>query len=151
MRALSTITLFLLLTLSALRSTMYARADEPAAAPYVVIVHPSNASVTVSRQFLEDAFLKKVTLWPQGQVILPADLAASSRVRRKFTEEILRRSVGAVRAYWQQRIFSGRDLPPPEFGSDDEVVSYVLRHGGSIGYVSGGANLKGAKTLTLLR
>jgi hypothetical protein len=46
-------------------------------------------------------------------------------------------------------IFSGRSLPPPELGSDDEVLRYVLAHPGAIGYVSGAANLRGAKVLAV--
>jgi ABC-type phosphate transport system substrate-binding protein len=150
MRSFS-IALFLFLTLAVFLAPSYAQRAERPAVPYQVIVHPSNAAATVGRPFLEDAFLKKVTMWPNGQVILPADLAPSSRVRRQFTEDVLKRSVGAVRAYWQQRIFSGRDLPPPEFESDDDVVKYVLRREGTVGYVSGAANLNGCKVLTVMQ
>ena len=52
-----------------------------------------------------------------------------------------------MKTYWQQRIFSGHDVPPPELDSDDDVVTYVLKHEGAIGYVAGGANLNGAKVL----
>ena len=116
---------------------------------FVVIVNPANHAASADRQFLEDAFLKKVTVWPDGPDIHPADLVPESRVRRKFSEDVLNRSVEAVKAYWQQRIFSGGDVPPPEFGNDEEVVAYVLRHEGGVGYVSGGANLGGAKVLAV--
>jgi len=115
--------------------------------PYRVIVHPRNSIVSVERSFLADAFLKKTTRWRHGEVILPADLAGDSPVRRKFTEDVLNRSVAAVRTYWQQMIFSGRDIPPPEFDSEDEVVRYVLKHPGAIGYVSGSAEVGGAKVV----
>ena len=62
---------------------------------------------------------------------------------------MLSRSLEAVRTYWQQMIFSGRELPPPELRSDEEVVGYVLRRPGAIGDVSAGADLHGAKVLTL--
>jgi len=63
---------------------------------------------------------------------------------------VLKRSVEAVKGYWQQRIFSGHDVPPPEFDSDDDVVKYVLKHEGAVGYVSGNANLNGSKVLTVM-
>jgi ABC-type phosphate transport system substrate-binding protein len=122
------------------------RADAPA---YQIVVHPSNASSALDRRFLEDAFLKKVKTWPGGQPIRPADLEPESPVRRRFSQEVLRRPTEAVRAYWQQRIFSGRDVPPPELDGDAAVVSYVTRHPGAIGYVSGGAALAGAKSVSL--
>ena len=57
------------------------------------------------------------------------------------------RSVGAVRAYWQHVVFSGRDVPPPQLASDAEVVKYVATHEGAVGYVSGSAPVEGARVV----
>jgi hypothetical protein len=114
-----------------------------------VIVHPNNPLRSVDKGLLADAFLKKVTRWGNGEVIRPVDLHAGNSVRRRFSEAVLKRSVGAVRSYWQQRIFSGRDVPPPELESDDSVVAYVARYDGAVGYVSAGAKLVGVRELSL--
>lgn len=114
-----------------------------------LIVNPQNGITSVDRKFVADVFLKKVTRWGQLDAIRPADLRPDSAIRQAFTDEVLRRSVAAVRNYWQQQVFSGRDVPPPELDSDDEVVAFVLRYPGAIGYVSAGASLKGAKILTI--
>jgi ABC-type phosphate transport system substrate-binding protein len=123
-----------------------ALADEATPA-FRVVVHPSNSMRSVERSFLADAFLKKVTRWGEGETIRPADLRPAVDARRAFTERVLKRSVGAVRSYWQQRIFSGRDVPPPELESDDEVIAFVAKHPGAVGYVSGSAKLKGVREL----
>jgi ABC-type phosphate transport system substrate-binding protein len=121
---------------------------QPRPAPvYVVIVQATNPAGAVERKFLEDAFLKKITRWPSDATIRPVDLPASSPVRRRFTEEVLERTLESVKSYWQQRIFSGRDVPPPELDTDDDVVSYVRKHDGAIGYVSGHADVSGVKVL----
>jgi ABC-type phosphate transport system substrate-binding protein len=125
-----------------------ALADEPIP-EFRVVVHASNPTRTAERSFLADAFLKKVTRWGEGEAIRPADLRPSAQARRSFTERILKRSVGAVRSYWQQRIFSGRDVPPPELESDEEVLAFVAKHPGAVGYVSGSAKLKGVKELLI--
>ena len=124
-----------------------ARADELKA--FRVIVHPSNPLRAVERGFLADAFLKKVTRWEEGEGIKAVDLRADNPVRRRFTEDVLKRSLGAVRSYWQQRIFSGRDVPPPELESDDAVVAFVAKYPGAVGYVSGAAKLVGARELPI--
>jgi ABC-type phosphate transport system substrate-binding protein len=116
---------------------------------YQLIIEPDNQNTTVDRSFLADAFLKKVTVWPNGEVVRPVDLASHSPARKRFTEDVLKRSVGAVKSYWQQRIFAGRDVPPPELETDEEVVTYVLKHQGAVGYVSGSADLRGAKAISL--
>jgi ABC-type phosphate transport system substrate-binding protein len=119
---------------------------EPAAA-FRVIVNPRNLTGSVDRKFLAQAFLKKTTQWPSGDVIKPVDLAADSPLRRAFVEEVLGRSVAAVKSYWQQMIFSGRGVPPPELESEEAVIRYVLRTPGAVGYVSAGADLHGARAL----
>jgi hypothetical protein len=139
----------LALALCAFCATPFARAAASTTAAYQVIAHPGVAVSGVDRKFLEDALLKKITRWPTGDVVRPVDLTPRSPVRRKFSEEVLKRSVEAVKNYWQQRIFAGRDLPPPELDTDDDVVRYVTQHEGALGYVSGAADLKGAKVLTV--
>jgi hypothetical protein len=62
---------------------------------------------------------------------------------------IIKRSVAAMRSYWQQRIFSGTGLPPPELDSDGDIVRFVLKYRGSVGYVSGRADLGAAKAVTV--
>jgi ABC-type phosphate transport system substrate-binding protein len=111
---------------------------------YVLIVHPAVRPPALDRKFLADAFLRRTTRWPDDTPILPVDLAPDARARARFSQEILARSVASVRSYWQQRIFSGQGLPPPELGDDEAVVSYVLHHPGAIGYVSAGTALNGA-------
>jgi hypothetical protein len=129
-------------------AAVFAHAAEPRVG-YKIVCHPSNPIQTVERHFLEDAFLKKTTTWPGGEALRPVDLVAHSPVRRKFSDEVLRRPVEAVRNYWQQRIFAGREVPPPEFDSDDVVVRFVLRNPGAVGYVSDEAALNGIKVLTV--
>lgn len=112
-----------------------------------VVVHPSNLVMSLDRTFLQDAFLKRIKRWPTEEVLRPVDLHPRSDVRAAFSRRVLGRSVQAVRAYWQQRIFSGRDVPPPEMPGDQEVIAYVLRHPGAVGYVSREAELRGARVV----
>jgi hypothetical protein len=128
-------------------ATAPAHAEAAPAPPFHIIVNPVNPATTVERSFVAQAFLKKVRRWPDGQTILPVDLTRDSAVRRQWSLELLGRSVEAVKNYWQQLIFAGRDLPPPELPSEGEVVTYVLHNRGAIGYVSGTAPLHGAKVL----
>jgi len=142
MRATSVFVLLAALSLAA------AGAPAQTATPqFVVIVHPSNSLAHADRKLLSDAFLKKVTRWGNGEVIRPVDQGPDTGVRRKFSEDVLNRSVAAVRSYWQQIIFSGRNVPPPELPGDAEVVRFVLGHSGAVGYVAGTANTEGTKVL----
>jgi hypothetical protein len=113
------------------------------------VVHGDHPEDSIDRTFLARAFLKKTTTWPDGSPIRPVDQRMEARVRNRFSEDILQRSLLAVRNYWQQLIFAGRGVPPPELESDEAVIRYVLRFRGAIGYVSGTANIGSAKALSL--
>jgi ABC-type phosphate transport system substrate-binding protein len=144
--------LLLLLPLSVLSlSVPFGRSTAQAEAvpDFRVIVHPENPATGFTRDFLTDAFLKRTTRWGDGETLRPVDQRSTSVARQKFSDAVLGRSVAAVKNYWQQRIFSGRDLPPPELDSDDAVVSYVMSHRGALGYVSGGAKLDKAKPVAV--
>ena len=141
--------ILLAVTGGAPRATAKDEAPTQLTSGFQIIVNPTNPVTSVERRFLLDAFLKKVTRWPHDELIRPADLDAASPVRRRFSEQVLKRSVAAVKSYWQQLVFSGRDVPPPELDSDWQMVRYVLKYPGAIGYISPGANLDGVKILTV--
>lgn len=114
-----------------------------------VIAHRSNPVSSLSREELSRIFLKKVTRWENGQLVLPVELPENSAVRERFSRAVHRRSVAAVEAYWQQRIFSGREVPPPERTADADVVEYVKANPNAIGYVSADAPVDEVKVLRI--
>ena len=122
-----------------------ARAQEQG--DYQVIVNRANPVDEIDRETLADVFLKKVTRWSDDTTAQPADLDGHAVSRERFSEEVLRRSIAAVKSRWQQIIFSGRGVPPPEFDGDAQVLAYVESHRGAVGYVSKGANTSGVKVL----
>lgn len=116
---------------------------------FKLIVHPDNPLGSATRRFVSDAFLRNVGKWGDGRGIMPVDLRADSRVRERFSDRVHGRSVTALKRYWQQRIFSGSGVPPPELESEEAVLEYVLKHRGGIGYVSAETAVGKAKTLAV--
>jgi ABC-type phosphate transport system substrate-binding protein len=119
-------------------------ADRPG---YKIIVHPNNPITEVDRQFLRDAYLRKAADWSRGQVVRPIDLSTGFAVRARFAHEVLNKSPSQLKNYWNQQIFSGKGVPPPEASSTMGVVSYVLAHPGAVGYVPADANTGPAKVV----
>lgn len=126
-----------------------ASAGQSESSEFVVIVHPTNALGSAPRSFVADAFLKRVSRWQDGETIHPIDMRPDSLVRKAFSESVLKRSVGAVRSYWLQRVFTGRELPPPELASEEAAVRYVESTPGALGYVSIRAKRTQAKVLSI--
>ncbi|MFP3940568.1 MAG: hypothetical protein ACLF0P_09705 [Thermoanaerobaculia bacterium] len=115
-----------------------------------VIAHPDAPVDRIDTGALSKIFLKKTERWEDGSRIFPVDQVESSPVRQAFSREVHGRSVAAIEAYWQQRIFSGREVPPPEKVSDREVVEFVRATPGAIGYVAAGTPLQGVEAVEVV-
>lgn len=117
---------------------------------YRVIVHQDHPADSISPERLEDIFLKRTTRWTDGSRTLPVDQPVGALVRDVFSRAVLGRSSRSIAAHWQQQIFSGRGVPPPELADEGAVLGYVASRPGAIGYVSDAAPLQGVKVLEVL-
>jgi len=119
---------------------------------YAVIVNEANSVSTLSAEEVSKIFFKKTHRWTSGLDVVPVDLPESAPAREAFSAAVHGKSVGAVRAFWQQQIFSGRAVPPVERPSDEQVVAFVRATPGAIGYVSAGAPLSaGVRRVQIVR
>ena len=117
---------------------------------FVVVVNEQNAVASAPRILVSRFFLKKATHWASGAVALPVDLPPESPVRHAFSRRVLARSVMSIKAYWQQQIFSGREVPPPEKETEAEVLEFVRSNATAIAYVSPVVVLpRGVRVLTI--
>ncbi len=116
---------------------------------YKVIVNAANPTSVISREKLSKFFLKKLTKWDNGREVHPIDLVDNSRVRKTFTKEIHKKRVWNIRAYWQNQIFTGRRVPPPELTNEKDVVMIVEKDSLAIGYVSASLPIDSSKIKVL--
>jgi ABC-type phosphate transport system substrate-binding protein len=130
-------------------TTILLAATRANAQDFKIIAHPGVAASDVSAAELSKIFLKQSNKFADGASAVPVDQAKSAAVRAAFSQKVLGKSVGAVDTYWQQQIFSGKDVPPASKGSDDEVVAFVKATPGAVGYVSAGAATAGAKVISV--
>jgi TonB family protein len=70
-------------------------------------------------------------------------------VHAAFLQEYLGMSEDDLQAYYRTMVFTGKGSMLKALGSDAEVVAYVARTRGAIGYVSGAASAEGVKTLAI--
>ena len=103
---------------------------------YAVVVSASNPITSLKRDEASKLFLKKTAKWSDGRDVAPVDQPEGSPVREAFTKAVMKKSVAAVKSYWQQQIFSGRNVPPAERASDGDVLNFVRANPAAIGYVS---------------
>jgi ABC-type phosphate transport system substrate-binding protein len=119
------------------------RAGGPTA-PFVVIVNEANPITAMPKARVAQYFLKRLKKWDDGAPIDPVDLEEGSAIRAEFSRAVHGRSTSAIKAYWEEQVFSGAESPPVEFAAESDVVAFVRSHVHAIGYVSPGAVSSGA-------
>jgi hypothetical protein len=114
---------------------------------FKVIVNPENPIDTIDRKFLRDAYLKKANDWRGGETLRPIDLSTKYAVRGTFVRDVLKKTPAQLKTYWNQQIFSGKGVPPPETATIADVVAYVLAHKGAVAYLPADADPGKAKVV----
>jgi len=116
---------------------------------FIVIVNPDNPNDAVDRDFLRDVYLGKATEWGNGDAVHPIDLTERFAARDRFTEQVIRKTAAQLRTYWNQQIFSGKGVPPPEVDAAADVIEYVLSNRGAVGYLPADADPGKAKVIRI--
>jgi ABC-type phosphate transport system substrate-binding protein len=141
--------LFAFLVAAAVTFTAAAQAADS----FVVVVNASVAGTTVRRTDLAAVFLKKALRWGDGSPANPVDQSGTSPVRKGFSESVLHMPVMGVVQYWGKQLVSMASSvrPPTVKGSDEEVMAYVAKTSGAVGYVANGTALPpGVKAVTIV-
>jgi len=120
---------------------------------FVVVVNSSVAGTNVHRSDLAAVFLKKAVRWGDGSPANPVDQSGTSPVRKGFSETVLHMPVMAVVQYWGRQLASmaASVRPPTVKASDEEVLAYVAKTSGAVGYVATGTSLPaGVKAVAIV-
>ena len=123
----------------------------PQEAAYKVIVNASNPSATVKRDVIAQLFMSRRVTWAHGPAGDPVDQSMTSPIRDAFSREILGMPLPAVQNYWRKRMLQTREFPPLVKADDSEVIGYVGKNPGAVGYVGASVELPaGVKALKII-
>jgi TonB family protein len=131
-----------------LAGLMSSGAPNALASQVKVIANWSVRADTVSATDLKRVFLEERNSLADGTHVEPV-LGKDGPVHEAFLQRYLEISQDDLQTYYRALVFTGRGSMPKELGSDAEVVAYVARTRGAIGYVSSEASLEGVKTLAI--
>lgn len=102
------------------------------AAGMAVIVHPSTATETMSREQVSHVFLGRVKTLPSGETATVIDTLPQ---REAFYRGLVGKGLAEINAYWARLRFSGRTQPPLQMNDARAVIDRVASVPGSIAYV----------------
>ena len=117
-------------------SILLARQALVAANDSVVVVANSSAPVaSIAPDDLRDIFLGTQHSLSNGSKVTPV-LLKSGPTHELFLKSYLGKSVEGFRTWWLQLVFTGQGLLPKTFVSEAELVEYVGRTRGAVGYAT---------------
>jgi hypothetical protein len=118
------------------------------AASVQVVANPSVHASAVSAEDLKGVFLGTKKSLPDGSAVEPV-LADAGAAHDAFLKEVLGKSDQALRNYFKTLVFTGKGSMPKSFASDADIIKYVAKTPGAIGYVSAGADAAGVKKIAI--
>jgi TonB family protein len=113
-----------------------------------LIANSSVKADSISAGEIKKVFLQENNSLQDGTHVEPV-LEKRGPVHEAFLHEYLGRTDDDLQTYYRALVFTGRGSMPKELGSDAEVVAYVAKTRGAIGYVSAATSAEGVKTLAV--
>jgi hypothetical protein len=133
--------LFLVLACAALGASA-------AQAQVQVIANPSVAASAVTADELKSVFLGAKNALADGSAAEPV-LAQAGAAHDAFLTQYVGKSDQALRNSWKSLVFTGKGSMPKSFGTDAEIVAYVAKTKGAIGYVGASSDVGSAKKIAV--
>lgn len=116
---------------------------------FKVIANSSVKADTITVDELKSVFLQEKLALRDGTRVEPV-LEKGGEAHTAFLREYLNRNDDDLQTYYRALVFTGRGAMPKQLGSDAEVVIYVAKTRGAIGYVSASTTAEGAKILAVV-
>lgn len=114
-----------------------------------IIANGSVRTDSVSAAELKSVFLLQRKTLNDGSPVIPV-LLRSGAIHESFLRLYLDRGTEELQTYYQGLIFTGKGSMPKQLNSGTEVIAYVAKTKGAIGYVSSTATTEGVKTLIVV-
>lgn len=85
-----------------------------------------------------------------GQLVTAVSLPVNDPVRLRFLSRFLNTDEERYRAYWTVRRHVGKGAPPRELASVNELLNFVARTPGAVGYVDAASLRSGVNVISKL-
>ena len=105
-------------------------------ADVTVIVNAKNPITSLTKEELNNYFIKIVRTWPDGDAIRFFDHRDENVNRKLFLKKYIGKNSREIELYWiGEKIYTG-NIAPIQVTSDSMMASMVARFKGGLGYVS---------------
>lgn len=115
----------------------------------IVIGNRSVPASQLSAKEIQKIYLGKKNNWKNGLKIVFVKLGKGDTTKR-FLKNFVKKNPGMYNKYWKKKMFTGSGTPPIVFEREKDLVAYVAKTKGAIGYVSSKSYSESVKLLAVL-
>ncbi len=106
-----------------------------AASDVVIIANKAVASDSISGDALKMIYTGKTVTWESGGKVVLATLK-KGETHEVFLKAHVKKTPQQFSAYWKKLVFTGKGKQPKSFKTEDELIAFVAKTDGAIGYLS---------------
>lgn len=114
----------------------------------IIIVHSENPRSTLSIDEVQRIFLGKKTIWKNGDKIVPVYLKKGES-HNSFLRDYLGMNNSQLDIFWKHVIFTGKGQMPKTFESETDIVDFIIKNPGGVGYIDSDTQHSMVKTISL--
>ncbi len=104
-------------------------------AEVLIIANKDVSEASLSQQEIQEIFLGKRVQWSDNSRIRFVTVGDAG-VHSMFLKQYVKLSDSDWKMYWKRMVFTGRGMPPETISSEAEVIGFVSKTKGAVGYIS---------------
>ena len=116
---------------------------------YVVVANKGTEVKQLPKQEMKEILLGIRSNWADGTLVRLV-VQGEGAVHEHVLKDFMRMTPYQYDRYWKRLVFSGNGVMPETLRNDQEVLAYVSRTPGAIGYVSSSTSLSQVKVVPIL-
>ena len=113
---------------------------EALAGEVMVIANPSVPAENLDPTEIQNMFLGKTVQWKNNDMVTIV-VSEKAEVHEMFLQKYIKRTNNQFNNVWRQNLFTGTGKQPVKVNSVEELIQYVAKTPGAIGYISSDAPL----------
>ncbi len=111
-----------------------------------IVAHPDVKVSALSKEDAKNILLGTKSRWDDGTPIRLAVLK-SGPSHEAAIQAYTSRSTDQFEKFWKKQVFTGKGIAPDSFDSEADLVAFVARTPGAVGYVGAAASAPALKAL----
>jgi len=119
-----------------------------AIAEVIIIVNKDVTMEFIEKSTISNIYFGNMTKWPDGQTIHVVMLK-KGKTHETFVYKLLKSTPSKLKSYWKKVVFTGIGVRPKIFKKEEDMVDYISKTKGTIGYIDHSVSHEEVKTLKI--